>query len=263
MEGSESPSTTLTVEKLNHRQSIIAASNEPHYVAAISTSNHKSKAMDNLDFLNLSPNGTAFLTVFTPSGLSHTFHGIDLDIISQVCPLLALSFEEGSRGRKLHSLQASSPDLIARFLRFLYTGSYLSYDDEKNEIPCPLLMHVELYRYGYLFEVPHLLDAAHFSIMQTCEYYCCTPQPPEDLCQTISFVYEFLKDQQEVSDTILHYCVNCFVYHKLGENEEFKTLLADLKPFRQDIFRKNMERGFQDEGSWLLLIVTHVTLTHI
>jgi hypothetical protein len=202
----------------------------------------------NLDFLNYSDGLRASLTVYTPANSENfTFENLDHDIISQSCPLLALCFEYNHRGFH-HSIEATSIELIARFLRFLHTGDYITYDDQGQEEPCSLLLHAELCRLGDLFEIDTLMVSAHLNVIRVTELACSSASAPRDLVPAIRFIYENLNGHKDLIDTVLHYCISCFLYHGLGRNEEFKRLAYELRQFHTDLCRTNFKRGFEDEG---------------
>jgi hypothetical protein len=205
-------------------------------------------ATDLVSFLALRNRGNGYLTVHTPNNDTFTFAGLDLDFIAERCPVLACCFEKGTSERKLYSLYASSVELVSRFLRFLYTDDYHVLDHMGMELPCSLLMHAQLYYYGELYDVRLLPDEAYNQIHDICELAFSMPTAPADLCETLRYLYQNAKNNRWVHDRIVHYCVSCFVCHRLGENEEFKKLLAEVKAFQQDLYRINMERGFSDEG---------------
>jgi hypothetical protein len=209
--------------------------------------------MDNLDFLQISPDGTAYLTVYTPDGANFTFERLDFDIISVTCPLLALCFEERPHGLH-HSIEASSVELIARFLRYLYLAEYITTNYLGEEEPCSLLVHAELCRLGDLFDVPGLMVEAHCNIVRHTELSCSLPSPPTGLCAAIRFIYAFLSDQQQLIDTILHYCVSCFLYHGLGRDETFKKTAYEVHQFHKDLCQTNFRRGFNDPGKNYFLL---------
>lgn len=218
---------------------------EPVHAAGF---NHQQPPSLNLDFINFSQ-GTASLSVFTSSGSeSFTFENLDHDIISQACPLLGLCFEYNHRGLH-HSLEATSIELIARFLRFLYTGNYITYNHQDEEETCSLLVHAELCRLGDLFEVPTLMVQAHLNIIRATELACSSASAPQDLVLAIRFIYEYLSAQKDLIDTVLHYCISCFLYHGLGHSEEFQRLAYELRQFHTDLCRTNYRRGFEDEGA--------------
>ena len=203
--------------------------------------------MDDLDFLRQKPAGQASLIVVLPEGVVTTIDDINLEVIAEKCPLLALAFEPGPYGVK-HSMEEASLPLVASFLRFLYEGTYDRWDTNGFLVPCPLLLHAQLCRIGEIYDVPELSSEAHVHIIRSADFSCSYPEPPPDLCATIDFLYTKLDHRKPLLETILHYCVSCFVQHKLGNNEEFCKLVYELVPFHKDLFRINYQRGFQDEG---------------
>lgn len=100
-----------------------------------------------------------------------------------------------------------------------------------------------------VFEVPELQVAAHANIIRETELSCSQPFPPVQLCAAIRFIYAHLSDQQPLIDTILNYCVFCFLYHGLGTNEDFRRLAFELQPFHRDLCRTSFKRGFTDDGA--------------
>lgn len=203
----------------------------------------------NLDFLNYFVESKADLTVFVPGTEGgFTFRNLDHDAITQSCPLLGYSFEDRGRGLH-HSMEATSIELIARFLRFLHTGDYIIFDRLGQEEPCALLLHAELCRLGDLFDINTLKVQAHYNVVRTTEMACSSSQAPEDLVPTVRFIYEHLSDGYEkLIDTVLHYCISCFLQHGLGHDEEFKRLAYEVRQFHTDLCRTNFKRGFEDEG---------------
>ena len=199
-------------------------------------------------FLALQPRGNGHLTVHTPNKETFVFRDINLDFIAGACPLLAFSFEDGAKGHRRLSINASSIELVARFLRFLYTDSYEFIDDQGWELPCSFVLHAQLFHYAELYDVPLLLNAAYMHISQICELGCSMPTAPIGLCETLRYLYQNVKSGREVHETILHYCVAMFNAHKLGENPEFIRLLTEVKECQQDLHKLNMERGFRDES---------------
>jgi hypothetical protein len=206
--------------------------------------------MDDLTFVNLhSQVGEAAITVFHPDGTNFgTIQFLDVEIINQRCPLLAMCFEDGSRGPH-HCLEASSRALVVSFLRYIYTGDYMPDHIAAVDEPCSLLIHAELCRLGDVFEAPELMVQAHCNMIQATELACSQPHPPLDLHDAIRFIYGYLSEQRELIDTILHYCISCFIQHGLANNEEFRRLAYELRPFHNDLCRTNFRRGFEDEGA--------------
>ncbi|KAF2500389.1 hypothetical protein BU16DRAFT_534985 [Lophium mytilinum] len=203
--------------------------------------------MANLDFLTLFPAGNASLSVVASDG-AITIQNLHTPTIGRRCPLLELSFEQGASGIPRASIEAASLDLVVNFLRFCYTGDYLSYDD-MGALPFSLLMHAQLCRMAEIFEVPELQALAHTNVIRETELACSLPSPPLDLCLAIRFIYEHLAEQRPLIDTILHYCVYCFLQHKLGTDDSFRQVAFELRPFHQDLCRTSFKRGFQDDGA--------------
>lgn len=204
--------------------------------------------MDDLSFLQSAHSGTAALTIFFSGGNSQTIHGLDLDTVAAACPLLALCFEEGHRGPH-HSIEATSASLIISFLRYLYTGDYVITNQDGEAEPCSLLTHAELCHLGNLFDAPALIVQAHCNIIRDTELACSKPDPPQALCEAIRFIYENLADQRELIDTILNYCVSCFLYHGLSKSDDFRKIAYEVRRFHNDLCRTNFARGFVDDGA--------------
>ena len=166
------------------------------------------------------------------------------------CPLLYHAFEYGFQSRLQASLEAPSEYAIISLLRYCYTGSYLPPQAEYG--PILLLPHIETYKIAEDFDVAELQLLAHGNISLQLEFACSLPAPPQDLLETIRFVYRYYASQQArrqhaLVDTLLNYCISTFLTHKLGEEVEFLKIAADLPDFRQDLCRTNMERNFEDE----------------
>lgn len=211
------------------------------------SSSNPSAEMDSLEFLQAFPPAGASITVTAPDGSVSTIHGVDPIIIGQRCPLLQLSFETSAYGSVKASIEASSVTVVTSFLRFLYLGEYMVWHDY-HETACSLLLHAELCRMADVFEVPELQVAAHANIIRETELSCSRPQPPIDLCAAIRFIYTHLSSQRPLIDTLLNYCLACFVYHGLGSDDTFRQLAFELTPFHRDLCRTNYHRMFKDEG---------------
>ncbi|KAF2231654.1 hypothetical protein EV356DRAFT_518368 [Viridothelium virens] len=204
--------------------------------------------MDDLEFLRLKPAGQASLTVTFADGVISTIDYINLEVIEERCPLLALAFEPGPHGLK-YSIEETSLPVVASFLRFLYLGDYSCFDTDGFPKPCSLLLHAQLCRMGEIYDVPELSSTAHVNIIHETQISCSYPEPPLELCEAIRFLYTKLPHQQPLIDTILHYCVSCFTQHRLDADEEFCRLVYELEPFHKDLFKMNYQRGFEDEGA--------------
>jgi hypothetical protein len=210
-------------------------------------------------FKALKPPGDGCLTVHAANNDTYIFRDLNLDHLSEVCPLLAFSFEEDAKGGRRLSINASSIELIARFLRFLYADSYDFLDEEGSELPCSFLLHAQLYHYAELYDVPRLLNTAYIHVSQICELGCSMPCPPIGLCETLRYLYQNVKDGREIHESILHYCIAMFNKHKLGENVEFIKLLSDVSECSNDLHKLNMDRGFWDESKSTLIHVFNLS----
>lgn len=204
--------------------------------------------MDTLDFLEMSESGDATLVVNVADGTVTTIDNVDLDIISQRCPLLAYSFERRDSGNPKSWIDASSRTLVICFLRFLYVGDYSVLNGGTHE-PSSLLLHAQLCQLAHTYEVPELQTMAHANMIRDTELSCSRPSPPDDLCEAIRFIYKNLSNHKGMIDTILHYCASCFLYHRLATNETFRNLAYELHSFHQDLCRTNFKRKFKDDGT--------------
>jgi hypothetical protein len=206
------------------------------------------EARDYDSFLSSRPKGIADLVVHAADHSSFTFRDLHIGYLEMACPLLAFSFEDrGNEGRQFLSLHADI-ELIARFLRYLWTGCYHVLDEQGYELSCTFPMHAQLYRYGELYAVPQLKSIAYCHISQICELGCSMPTAPNDLCETLRYLYENVKEDKLVHETILHYCISRFNSHHLGSDTGFRKLLAEVKDCQQDLFRLVSERGYIDES---------------
>lgn len=166
------------------------------------------------------------------------------------CPLLYHTFEPNSQSRLQASIEASSETAVISLARYCYTGNYLAGEPDGDTIF--LLQHAETYKIAEDFDVPELQIMAHGNFSCQIEYACCLPNPPQDLLDTIRFIYRhFATDEarrkHNLVDTLLNYCVAVYLYHKLGESLDFLTAVHEISAFRQDLCRTNIARNFEDD----------------
>jgi hypothetical protein len=166
------------------------------------------------------------------------------------CPLLYYAFEYNCEGRLQANIEASSESAVISLARYCYTGSYLASEPDGDSIL--LLQHAEMYKIAEDFDVPELQIMAHGNFSCQIEYACCLPTPPQDLLDTIRFIYRhFASDEarrkHNLVDTLLNYCVAVYLYHKLGEDLGFLTAVHEISAFRQDLCRTNVARNFEDD----------------
>jgi hypothetical protein len=119
-----------------------------------------------------------------------------------------------------------------------------------------------------VYDVPELQLLAHGNISLQMDFATCMPTIPQDLLESVRFVYQHYsslqaRQQHGLVGTIVNYCISVFFQHKLGENVDFLKLAAEIPEFRQDLCRTNMERNFQDDCKSLSEYATEAVLTLI
>lgn len=201
-------------------------------------------------FLEWYPKGDATITYLGENGDVETLASISPWMFEERCPLLAQAFEPSRTGPKLF-LEALTNTTAKPFLRFLYTGSYAvpgPCGDVYEDVPTSLLLHCQLYRLGDIYDLPDLKQQASVNVTRQCEFGCSSPDKPIDLCAAIKFVYEELKEHANLIETLICYCVTCFLRHRLAEDFEFRTIAYNLRPFHQDLCKESMKREFEDDS---------------
>ncbi|KAH6616880.1 hypothetical protein C7974DRAFT_53721 [Boeremia exigua] len=192
----------------------------------------------------------AILKAVLPGGkVVHISDAVSPYKFLDACPLLYHAFEYNAQSRLQASIDASSETPVIALARYCYTGSYLAAEPGGETIM--LLQHAETYKIAEDFDVPELQIMAHGNFSCQIEYSCCLPNPPEDLLDTIRFIYRYFASDEarrkhNLVDTLLNYCVAVYLYHKLGENLDFLTAVHKIAAFRQDLCRTNIARNFED-----------------
>jgi hypothetical protein len=186
----------------------------------------------------------------TEGNICHISDRINPFRLLDSCPLLYHAFEYGSQSRLQASIEAPSRTAVIALLRYCYTGSYLPPGSEYA--PILLLLHAQVYKMAEDFDVPELQLLAHGNFSVQVDVACSLPVPPQDLLETIRYVYAHFatpqaRQQQGLIHTLLNYCVAVFQSNKLGESGEFLEVVKQVPEFRQDLCRTNMERNFEDE----------------
>lgn len=187
--------------------------------------------MADLDFLEAFPRGNATITVILPDSTVSRINHVSPTTISEKCPLLYYAFDSSAYGEQQASIEASSVAIVTSFLRYLYTGNYLTCDEESG--PCSLLKHVQIYKMARDFDIPELEVAAHVNFLRETETSCSIPTQPADLCDAIRFIYNHLASQQPLLDTLLNYCVSSFSYHGLGADANFRQVAFEVPEFHR------------------------------
>lgn len=204
-------------------------------------------------FLKSFPKGNATLTYQNDDGELESIRGVNLHLVEQRSPILGMAFETGRSGPRLY-LETLTSATAYPFLRYIYSGSYAlrtptgEPGDFYEDVPTSVLLHCQLYRLADIYALPDLKSQAYVNVLRQCEFGCSSPDKPIDLCAAIRFVYDNLQEHGNLIDAILNYCVSCFLQHRLAEDQEFKKLAYDLRPFHQALCRNNMGREFENES---------------
>jgi len=210
--------------------------------------------MDDLSFLDeASEEGQlkATLKVVLPGGeVCHLSDCINTFMFVDTCPLLYIAFEDCPLGRLQANVEATSATAVISLLRYCYTRTYFQSDPESG--PVSLLRHVETYKIAEDFNVAELQRMAKVNLSYEIELAMYQPFPPEDLLESIRFVYRHYAGLQVGKDhwllsTLLSYCISVFSKYNLDNDPEFRQLVDDLPKFKQDLCLENMNRKFEDE----------------
>lgn len=216
--------------------------------------------MDNLDFINdcvLGPS-TATLKAVLPSGqVCHISDNINPYRFVDKCPLLFHAFESRNHGRLQACFDVPSKTAIVLLLRYCYTGDFLDSSAQLGHIS--LLLHVHLYDMAVDFDIPELQLLTHGSFACQMETAACLPHRPEDLLDTIRFIYEHFADpvsrhQHGLVNILCNYCIATYMHHELGVDKDFLEVVSEIPAFHQDLCRTNMERNFADDCRWLCCV---------
>lgn len=197
-------------------------------------------------FMGWYPEGSATLTYQDDNQELQSIHKINLDLIQARSPMLWLAFERDQLYLETLTSKTAFP-----FLRYLYSGTYAlngATGDFYEDVPTSVLLHCQLYRLGDIYDLPELKSQAYVNVLRQCEFGCSSPDKPIELCSAIQFTYKYLANHQNLVDAIINYCVSCFMSHRLAQDEEFKELAYELRPFHQDLCKNSMNREFANES---------------
>ena len=214
-------------------------------------------AMGPWSFMDWFPEGNATIIYQNDDGDIESVNNLDYSIIKERCPLLAAAFEESRSGPQLY-LEALTPATALPFIRFLYMSTYAvdqSPGTLYEDVPTSVLRHCQLYRLGDIYDLPDLKTQAYVNVVRQCEFGCSSADQPVDLCPAIRFVYKYLSQHQSLIETIVGYCVSCFLQHRLADDEDFKQLAFKLRPFHQDLCKNSMGREFENESKCRPLVI--------
>lgn len=197
------------------------------------------------------PPGNATITYPGGNGETASITKLNISLIEQRSPLLAAAFEPYRNGERLN-LDTLTETTAMPLVRYLYSGSYAE-ADFWEDVPTSVLLHCQMFQLGSFYDLEELKSQAYVNILRQCEFGCSSADKPIDLCAAIQFSYDHLKASPQVTDSIVHYCVSCFLSHQLGEDAEFKQLAYDLRPFHQDLVKVCRSRGFDDESAMAII----------
>lgn len=227
----------------------------PGYMGRNSPFSFESPPVDasEMSFMEWYPKGHASLTFQNEDGTLVTVQQINVWMVEERCPVLAAAFEESRSGLQLF-LETLTSATAAPFLRYLYTGTYAvtsPNSDVYEDVPTSVLLHCQMYRLADIYDLSELKSQAYVNVLRQCEFGCSSPEKPIDLCAAIRLVYEHLRGHENLIDALVNYCVSCFIRHKLAEDEKFKELAYELRPFHQELCRNSMNREFENESKSL------------
>lgn len=203
-----------------------------------------------LEFLEWYPPGNATLSFQNDQDETETISNLNIDIISERCAIIGHAFEPSRSGPQVR-LDILTSATALPFLRYLYTGTYAlkgPTEDFYEDVPTSVLFHAQLFRLGDIYDLPDLKSQAYVNILRQCEFGCSSPNKPIDLCPAIRYIYDNLAKYDNLIDAIINYCVSCFLQHSLAEDENFKKLAYELRPFHQDLCKNSMNRQFENES---------------
>lgn len=241
------PSDEVLEMSARPKEDSAPAYRESHVITVVSN-----QMRTETSFMESLPKGNGVLTFLDDDKQLITIAGINVNLIDQRCPLLAMAFEESRSGPKLY-LESLSSATALPLLRFLYTGSYAfipTSDDFYEDVPTSVLLHCQMYRLGDMYELNELKTQAYVNVLRQCEFGCSSPEKPIDLCAAIRFIYEHLRAHETLVETMINYCVSCFLRHRLAQDPDFQKLAYELRPFHQELCKNSMNREFENESKW-------------
>ncbi len=205
--------------------------------------------MADLSFLRQAKSGNATVVICLPDGKTQTIKHLDLEMIQSKCPTLADAFEMQENGPVLTIEQISSHAVIG-VLRYIELGDYtmcagmLDGDGSRS-----LLLHLQVAELAQIYQVENLRSQVYLKIQIDTELVCSTGEVIKDLCEGIRILYSVLPHARDLKSLIAHYCVSCFIYHRLGENEAFRQTVYEAPSFARDLCQASLRAGFEAEGA--------------
>jgi hypothetical protein len=238
------------VRQMNYRYGAYADA-EDSYIAdpplPASDQSKEKQTMDDMSFLDShTEGGKATLTVIDPHTQKTTvLKNINLATIELVAPVLAFSFEESRSGPK-YSIEDVSLTAVLCMLRHVYTcDHYVPNDCIHDQMSA--LLHIEIFHLASTYDISSLKTMVKARIFLELELSTSYPGPPKDLCKALAYAYKHLPNEHDITKTLAHYCITCFLQHRLNEDELFTTFHYNCLPFQRDLVLILRENRFEDE----------------
>ncbi|KAI5204862.1 hypothetical protein E4T39_03343 [Aureobasidium subglaciale] len=210
------------------------------------------QTMDDLSFLATVEDGKATLTIKDPHTQKTTvLKNINLSTLELVAPILAFSFEESRNGPK-YTIEDISLTAVLCMLRHIYTFEHYVPTDCLHD-QMSVLLHVEVFHLATIFDIASLKTMVKARIFLELELSTSYPGPPKDLCKALAYAYKNLPNENDISQTLAHYCITCFLQHRLNEDELFTTFHYNCRPFQRDLVTILRENRFEDESAPTLI----------
>jgi len=205
------------------------------------------QTMDDMSFLDShAQGGNATLTVIDPHTQKVTvLKNLDLATIELVAPILSFSFEESRAGPK-YSIQDVSLTAVLSMLRHIYTCEHYVPNDCLHD-QMSALLHIEIFHLASIYDIASLKTMVKARIFLELELSTSYPGPPKDLCKALAYAYEHLPNENEITKTLAHYCITCFLQHRLNEDDIFTSFHFNCRPFQRDLCLILRENSFEDE----------------
>jgi hypothetical protein len=205
------------------------------------------QTMDDMSFMDAHiEGGNAILTVIDPHTQKTTvLKNLNLATIELVTPVLAFSFEESRSGPK-YSIEDVSLTAVLCMLRHVYTCDHYVPNDCLHD-QMSVLLHIEIFNLASIYDISSLKTMVKARIFLELELSTSYPGPPKDLCKALAYAYKHLPNEHDITKTLAHYCITCFLQHRLNEDELFTTFHYNCLPFQRDLVLILRENRFEDE----------------
>ncbi|KAG9514242.1 hypothetical protein KCU93_g9825, partial [Aureobasidium melanogenum] len=207
----------------------------------------EAQTMDDMAFLALhAEGGGATLTTRDPHTQETTvLKNLNLATIELVAPVLAFSFEESRNGPK-YTIGDVSLTAVICMLRHVYTcENYVPKDCLHDQMSA--LLHIEIFHLASTYDISSLKTMVKARMFLELELSTSYPGPPKDLCKALAYAYEHLPNENDITKTLAHYCITCFLQHRLNEDELFTTFHYNCRPFQRDLVLILRENSFEDD----------------